>query len=193
GEEYLFREDWGEQLVGKHRPVVVMCDTKLETLSVLEGIPDHFSSGQVVWTPDGNGVVGVAWLHEPRRLGLIYCTNRVGYIFHLTLGGVFTLLSGDDQAVRSPRFSPDGEYLVWLERPAGGGHHAAHRLMAYKWPPSPQVRNRMELFNGPLTRPYAPQGSVLTGSTWCGWRDQPEGDTTRLTGSWPISGPPHLR
>nr|CAD7447321.1 unnamed protein product [Timema bartmani] len=140
GEEYLFREDWGEQLVGKHRPVVVMCDTKLETLSVLEGIPDHFSSGQVVWTPDGNGVVGVAWLHEPRRLGLIYCTNRVGYIFHLTLGGVFTLLSGHDQAVRFPKFSPDGEYLVWLERPAGGGHHAAHRLMAYKWPPSPQTK-----------------------------------------------------
>lgn len=90
GEEHVFRPDWGEQLEGKHQSVVIVCDTKSETLSVLEGIPDHLSPGQVIWTPDGKGIVGVAWKNEPPRLGLIYCTNRPSYIFHLTADGEFS-------------------------------------------------------------------------------------------------------
>jgi acylaminoacyl-peptidase len=93
GEEYVFRPDWGEQLVGKHQSVVIVCDTKSETLSVLEGIPSHLSPGQVIWTPDGKGIVGVVWESEPRRLGLVYCTNRLSYIFHLTEDGVFSKFS----------------------------------------------------------------------------------------------------
>jgi acylaminoacyl-peptidase len=92
GEEYVFRPDWGEQLVGKHEPVVVVCDTESETLSVLEGIPTHLSPGQVTWTPNGKGIVGVAWENEPRRLGLTFCDNRQSYIFHLTADGVFSKL-----------------------------------------------------------------------------------------------------
>ncbi|KDR18399.1 acylamino-acid-releasing enzyme-like isoform X2 [Zootermopsis nevadensis] len=133
GEEYVFRQDWGEQLVGKHEPVVVVCDTESETVFVPVGIPAHLSPGQVTWTPDGKGIVGVAWENEPRRLGLIYCTNRQSYIFHLTADGVFNILSSEGQAVRSPRFSSNGEYLVWLQRPSGGPHHGAHKLMCCKW------------------------------------------------------------
>ncbi|XP_069703712.1 acylamino-acid-releasing enzyme-like isoform X2 [Periplaneta americana] len=133
GEEYVFRPDWGEQMTGKHQSVVVVCDTKSETLSVLEGIPAHLTPGQVIWTPDGKGVVGIAWENEPRRLGLIYCTNRQSFIFHLTTDGVFNVLSDEGQAVRSPRFSINGEYLVWLQRACGGPHHAAHKLMRCKW------------------------------------------------------------
>lgn len=88
----MFRQDWGEQLVGKHEPVVVVCDTESETVFVPVGIPAHLSPGQVTWTPDGKGIVGVAWENEPRRLGLIYCTNRQSYIFHLTADGVFSMM-----------------------------------------------------------------------------------------------------
>lgn len=133
GEEYLYRPDWGEQLVGKHQPVVSVCDIKTDGIRILDGIPSHFSPGQVVWTPDGEGVIGVVWKNEPRRLGLIYCTNRDSYIFHLTMDGVFSLLSEDGQAVRSPRFSADGRNLIWLQRPAGGPHHAAHKLVCFNW------------------------------------------------------------
>ncbi|XP_067011010.1 acylamino-acid-releasing enzyme [Anabrus simplex] len=133
GEEYLFRPDWGEQLVGKCQPMVCVCDLKTDSLTVLDGIPAHFSPGQVVWTPDGEGIVGVVWNNEPRKLGLIYCSNRRSHIFHLTKDGIFRLLSEEGCAVRSPRFSPDGESLVWLERPADGPHHAAHKLVLYKW------------------------------------------------------------
>lgn len=39
---------------------------------------------------DSSSVVGVAWPTEPRRLGLIFCTNRPSYIFSLTLDGVMS-------------------------------------------------------------------------------------------------------
>jgi acylaminoacyl-peptidase len=133
GEEYVFRPDWGEQLEGKHQSVVVVCDMESDTVSLLEGIPAHLSPGQVIWTPDGKGIVGVAWESEPRRLGLVYCTNRQSCVFHVTGDGVFNVLSSEGQSVHSPRFSTNGEYLVWLQRPSGGPHHAGQKLMCYKW------------------------------------------------------------
>ena len=134
GEEYTFRAEWGELLVGKHQPVVMVCDLKTELLTQLEAIPSSYSPAQVIWTPDGNGIVGVAWKNEPRRLGLVYCTNRESVIFHLSLhDNQFSILSEEGQAVRSPRFSPDGKFLVWLQRKATGPHHSGHQLMLCSW------------------------------------------------------------
>lgn len=84
GEEYTYRAEWGELLVGKHQPVVVVCDLETELLTQLEAIPPLYSPAQVIWTPDGRGIVGVAWKNEPRRLGLVHCTNRESVIFHLS-------------------------------------------------------------------------------------------------------------
>jgi hypothetical protein len=42
------------------------------------------------------------------------------------------VLSSEGQSVHSPRFSSNGEYLVWLQRPSGGPHHAVQKLMCYK-------------------------------------------------------------
>ncbi|KAL0272657.1 UNVERIFIED_CONTAM: hypothetical protein PYX00_005534 [Menopon gallinae] len=131
GEEYAYKQDWGEQLVGKYQPVVGICDIKQETLQVLKGIPSNFSPGQVIWTKDGDGVYGIVLENEPRKLGLIYCTNRLGYVFHLTLKGEFTILSEQNRSVRSPRLSPDGKYLFWLQRMAGGPHHACQELIRF--------------------------------------------------------------
>uniref|UniRef100_A0A2A4JP98 Acylamino-acid-releasing enzyme n=1 Tax=Heliothis virescens TaxID=7102 RepID=A0A2A4JP98_HELVI len=131
GEEYIYRQDWGEQLVGKHLSVVVVFKLATETFTVLSGVPDGMCPGQVRFSPDGNSVVGVVWETEPRRLGLIFCTNRPSYIFECTLDGAFRKLSGDGLAVRSPRLSPTGD-LVWLQREAGGPHHAGHQLVLMK-------------------------------------------------------------
>ncbi|XP_030022187.1 acylamino-acid-releasing enzyme isoform X2 [Manduca sexta] len=128
GEEFIYRQDWGEQLVGKHSSVIVMCKIETETITVLEGLPEDWCPGQVRFTPDGLGVVGVAWPTEPRRLGLIFCTNRPSFIFALTLDGNLKKLSKEGVSVRSPRFSPNGE-LVWLQRLADGPHHACHQII----------------------------------------------------------------
>ncbi|KAJ1522012.1 hypothetical protein ONE63_002334 [Megalurothrips usitatus] len=134
GEEYTYRTEWGELLVGKHQPVVVVCDLNTELLHVIGTIPSEYSPGQVIWTADGKGIVGVAWKNEPRRLGLVYCTNRESVIFHLSLdSGKFDVLSSENHAVRSPRFSPDGRYLVWLQRKSGGVHHGGLQLICCSW------------------------------------------------------------
>ncbi|XP_054284993.1 acylamino-acid-releasing enzyme-like isoform X1 [Macrosteles quadrilineatus] len=131
GEEHVFRQDWGETMVGKHQPVLCVCDLTLGTVSVTSGIPDNVSVGQALWVPDG--IVAVAWPHTPRRLGIVYCTSRPSYVFHLTQDGTFIKLSKDDVAAQSPRLSPDGEYLVWLQRPVYGPHHACQELVKAVW------------------------------------------------------------
>ncbi|CAB3371146.1 Hypothetical predicted protein [Cloeon dipterum] len=130
GQGSLYRPDWGEQKVGVHQPVVVVCEVHSEaTPYVLEGIPEGLSPGQLCWREDGSSLFGVAWKSEPRRLGLVYCTNRAGFIFELGLDGTYRTLTGGNSAVRSPKCSPDGKRLVWLERSIGGPHHSGMKLM----------------------------------------------------------------
>lgn len=85
GNEYIYKPHWGEQLVNKHRPVVVVLDTRLETVTAQSELPDDLSPGQVIWTKEQD-IIGVAWKHEPRYLGLILCTNRASWIFLLKDG-----------------------------------------------------------------------------------------------------------
>ncbi|KAH0948413.1 hypothetical protein HN011_002804 [Eciton burchellii] len=128
GNEYIYKPHWGEQLVGKHRSVIAILDTTTDNITILSGIPDDLSPGQVIWTKDQD-IIGVAWRHEPRQLGLIACTNRHSWIF-LWKNGEYQKLSPDEYAVHSPRISPDGNYLVWLQRKAGiVPHHNAHALV----------------------------------------------------------------
>ncbi|XP_013143023.1 PREDICTED: acylamino-acid-releasing enzyme-like [Papilio polytes] len=130
GEEFIYRQDWGEQLVGKFFSVIVVCKLATETVTVLEGLPETWCPGQVRFAADGRGVLGVAWLTEPRRLGLIFCTNRPSYIFELSFDGKLNKVTSEGLSVRSPRRG--AAELVWLQRGAGGPHHACHSIQAKK-------------------------------------------------------------
>lgn len=48
-------------------------------------------------------------------------------------------ISSDEYSVKSPRFSPDGKTLVWLQRKAGGPHAACLRLLRADVPLSKNV------------------------------------------------------
>lgn len=91
GEEYVYREEWGEQLVGKHQSCLVVCDIESESISVCPGVPPEYCPGSAVWSPEGH-IVGVCVQSTPRRLGLVYCSNRPSFIFQLTLDGSFSEL-----------------------------------------------------------------------------------------------------
>lgn len=132
GHQYDFKPHWGEQLVGKHKSVVVVVDIAEDTIKINQFIPEDYFIGQVTWTPNGEYLVGVAWKCEARYLGLYACTNRASWIFLLKTSE-FRKISTDNCAARSPRFSPDGKTLVWLERDLGSTHHSCHRLMRVKW------------------------------------------------------------
>ena len=100
GEQFVYREDWGEALSTRSVPVLCVLDIEGSSVSVLEGVPEHLSPGQVrtgcrgsprgpawgcgtipavaqaLWSPGDTGVLFVGWWHEPFRLGLSACSNR---------------------------------------------------------------------------------------------------------------------
>ncbi|NXG76872.1 ACPH enzyme, partial [Baryphthengus martii] len=134
GEQFVYHEDWGETLSTRSVPVLCILDIEGNSISVLEGVPEHLSPGQAFWSPGDTGVVFVGWWHEPLRLGLRHCTNRRSALFYVDLtGGRCELLSEDTKAVWSPRLSPDCCRIVYLENEALGPHQQCSRLCMYDW------------------------------------------------------------
>lgn len=157
GEEYLFVQDWGEQLVGKKRSVLVEYDIENDSVVILKGIPNDICVAQPKYSPDGKYVIGVAYNTEYRKLGLIYCANRDSTVFKLDFEGNFLKLNLEGLAVKSPIFTPDGRSLVWLQRKAGGPHASGMMLVKTELPLSentkPQIvidiiEKEIEILNG---------------------------------------------
>lgn len=161
GEEYTFKPDWGEQLVGKKMSVVVVYNIESETFKVLDSVPEHLCPAHVIFSPDGKGVVGVAFETNPRRYGLIFCTNRPSHVFFMDFDGQYERLTSVKSACRSPRFNNAGDKLVWLQRWADGPHHACHQLLCVDWPLKDKpkilidfVEKSMPVCNGEFTGLY---------------------------------------
>ena len=47
GEDFVYRETWGEQLVERHSTVICCLDIAAKSVQVLSQIPDTISPGQV--------------------------------------------------------------------------------------------------------------------------------------------------
>lgn len=134
GDQFIFYEDWGEQLVSKSSPVLCVLDIEGDNVSVLEGVPENISPGQAFWAPGDTGVVFVGWWHDPFRLGLKFCPNRRSSLFYADLtGGKCEQLSSDSNAVCSPRLSPDLCRIVYLECSVYGPHQQCSKLCMYDW------------------------------------------------------------
>ncbi|KAL1021386.1 hypothetical protein UPYG_G00012630 [Umbra pygmaea] len=127
----VFTEDWGEGLTSKSIPVLCVADVAKGTVTVLQGVPSHVSPGQALWAHDGNRVFFVGWWHEPFRLGLRFCSNRRSALFSLDLKGNCECLSGDTHSVSSPRLSPDGRFLVYLQGQVFGPHNQCLTMQQY--------------------------------------------------------------
>ncbi|KAB0396976.1 hypothetical protein E2I00_000557 [Balaenoptera physalus] len=134
GDQFLFYEDWGENLVSKSTPVLCVLDVESGNISVLEGVPESVSPGQAFWAPGDTGVVFVGWWHEPFRLGIRFCTNRRSALYYVDLiGGKCELLSDDSLAVSSPRLSPDQCRIVYLRFPSLVPHQQCGQLCLVSW------------------------------------------------------------
>lgn len=141
GEENVFREDWGESLDGVVHPVIVVLNVDTTEYQVVE-IPGYSLSQPffIKSSSDGDKLrIGfVSWKEEPRRLGIIYCTNRSSVIQAVTVdtssktqSDVTTIYGSDDTCVRSPRISADGSKVVFLEDTVDGPHHKSSKIMLY--------------------------------------------------------------
>uniref|UniRef100_A0A674C1N9 acylaminoacyl-peptidase n=1 Tax=Salmo trutta TaxID=8032 RepID=A0A674C1N9_SALTR len=144
----VYWEDWGEGLTSKSVPVLCVADVAKGTVTVLQGVPSHVSPGQGLWAHDGESVFFVGWWHEPFRLGLRFCSNRRSALFCLDLEGNCECLSGDTSSVSSPRLSPDGRYLVYLEGQVFGPHSQCLSMQQVSPQPDLQPPNSQTPFAG---------------------------------------------
>ncbi|CAG9830078.1 unnamed protein product [Diabrotica balteata] len=129
GEENLFIQDWGEQLVGKKVSIIAQYNVESDSVEILNGIPNDLFVGQPKYSPDGSYIIGVVYELEPRKLGIMFCANRPSTIFTLDFVGNFVTLHLPGKAVKSPIFSPKGDYVLWLQRNSGGPHASAMELV----------------------------------------------------------------
>lgn len=134
GNEYEFTEDWGEQLVGKSQPVICVFNVNFEPLKdenplqVFEA-DNKWSPGQMIWLSN-NQLAGVAWFHHPRRLGLIYCSNRPSKLFKMSLStGQYEWFGAEKETAASPRFHQDSNCIVYLKSQAYGPHHKEQKMV----------------------------------------------------------------
>ncbi|XP_053932914.1 acylamino-acid-releasing enzyme isoform X2 [Cuculus canorus] len=165
GEQFVYHEDWGEALSARSVPVLCALDLEGSRVSVLEGVPEHLSPGQALWSPGDRGVVFVGWWHEPFRLGLSACSNRRSGIFHLDLGsGRCELLSAERAAACSPRLSPDGHRLLYLEGDLGGPHRQCLRLRMLTW----QTRQTVTVLDVVQEPTEGERGAVGRAGRCCG-------------------------
>ncbi|KAK2158576.1 hypothetical protein LSH36_167g05049 [Paralvinella palmiformis] len=134
GEEYVYDDDWGEQLTGKVQPLPCLLDIKSQTVTVLDCMPENFSAGPAIWCPHDLGIVYVATYNGPFRLGRIYCAMRKSALYHVELkSSNCTMLGTGDKSVHSPIFSPDNSCFVFLENKASGPHAHCSKLKLCKW------------------------------------------------------------
>lgn len=133
GQEFLYLDEWGEQMEGKHQSVV--CIVNVETGEInCHSLPDELCPGQLVWAPKDEGIFGVAFVTAPYRLGLMYCPNRESKLFHMDLTGNYTEISKGCSNIRTPRVSPDGSSIIFLRSTVGGPHAKSSQLCLLSWP-----------------------------------------------------------
>ncbi|XP_033098195.1 acylamino-acid-releasing enzyme-like [Anneissia japonica] len=134
GNEFVYREDWGEQLVSKHMPSLCVLDIDSASIAPLEGVPDDISPGQALWAPNDEDVIFVGWKNSSFRLGLRFCPMRSCDLYLLRIKDrTFDVLSEPEHAVSNPRFNWDMSKLVYLRNKTGGPHMQCSQLLMYDW------------------------------------------------------------
>ena len=79
GQEFQYRQEFGEQLVGKSHPIIVSLDIEKDHFAVHDSaVPKQWMPGQLVFYSRST-LVGIATTSKPFYLGLIYCSNRPGW------------------------------------------------------------------------------------------------------------------
>ena len=153
-----WREEWGEQLVGRVEPAVFVLDIADGRVTRVAGLAEHgVAASGPVWAPmapdtiDSDALVCPVWRsnidnfdNTSRRLGLVFCFNRpsAAYLAHVPLDPrrnarfAPVWLTRSTRSATWPRFSPDGNTLVWFSHERAvesGAHFATVALCAMPW------------------------------------------------------------
>ncbi|GFV86652.1 acylamino-acid-releasing enzyme [Trichonephila clavipes] len=87
GEEYVYREEWGEVCVGDHHKVLCLLDLRTGSVEVLptSKIGSDISFGQGKWGPGDESIIFIGWKEFPYRLGVWACRNRRSSLYVMNL------------------------------------------------------------------------------------------------------------
>jgi hypothetical protein len=147
---------------GARNPRLFVASFAHNKVKAVTGVPEglaDFTAGLPVFTPDGTGLVYVAWNNLPRRLGIVFCHNRPSSL-HLapnpfaepahgpapasggttedpvvTPGPVHPKLTPHDWMVVAPSFSPSPKpSLYYLASDEEVTHRFGLRLQELPWP-----------------------------------------------------------
>ena len=134
GNQYLYKEDWGEGCAEIHSSVICILDLKHDSLKMvsLEGM----TLFEPFWiTPEEIGFLGIE--EEPRKLNFLFAFNRPTKLYSCGLGETSSpsVLLGETEklSLRSPRMSPDGSTVVLLEHPIYGPDMTSCKIILYNF------------------------------------------------------------
>ena len=131
GQEFNYRNDWGEKMEGKSTSVIAIWDWSNNDHWILKLPYDDYAFGNVSWV-NSLTLVGTATLLEPYRLGCVLSIPTKIFRLDFTTfehlkgeeEGCLEFLSADGRCARSPRLSPFAKHLIWLERPLSDRTHS---------------------------------------------------------------------
>ena len=131
GKEFLYKENWGEDLVGAYHPTLFMYDVKSKVITDLsEYFPNIVSLGNALWSHNDSCLYVLAWKSTPWKLGLFTGKNRFSTMYKFDLETKhLTNLTNEKFCVFSPILSPDGNSLFYLQNIALGPHRQSSKLM----------------------------------------------------------------
>nr|CAB3222365.1 acylamino-acid-releasing enzyme-like [Phallusia mammillata] len=131
GKEYVYHEEWGEQLVGCSHPIVVLFDLKSKAITPLEEcLPDDMCASEAIWCKNDKSIVVQGLKVTPLKLGLIYCQNRPSALYEFSIESkTCVALTDTESCVFSPRLTPDGSTVVYLSTKNFGPHQQCAKMM----------------------------------------------------------------
>ena len=138
-----WREDWGEQLVGRVFPAVFVFELETGCIKKVKGLPPgSCAASGPAWAPvvddskneetesESTQLVCAVWSADianfkstSRRLGLVFCFNRPAGLWLVDVGvseketpkeTAALCLARDVKSALCPRFSPDGKHLLYV-------------------------------------------------------------------------------
>lgn len=115
-------------MTDKSQTVIVILNWSTDDFLVVQDLSPEYCHGNILWQ-DQETLIGTATKIGSYRLGIVYTTSKVGHLFRINVNdpiNTYQVLSDDkaDIICRSPRLSPDGKTLIWLERDLNKGTHA---------------------------------------------------------------------
>jgi acylaminoacyl-peptidase len=140
---FEYTADWGELYDGKCRPTP--CLVRLDSGALVQLgrgaiAASKLTCGQPQFSPCGEYAVFVGWHEEPTKLGLVYCEQRKSALYAVPVAesasggaGALVCLTPHDAVARSPRFSPNGQWIAYLAADRAPTHGVCSRLRVAEW------------------------------------------------------------